>query len=69
MNRALLLLRGFAIAAAVTWLIYCWRGATGRESPQAEEIRTGAFVLGLICAALGWPTKPRKPGGRYKERL
>jgi hypothetical protein len=65
----LFLLRGVAILAGVTRLCFCWRAATGPESPQAEQLRTAAFVLAFVAASFAWPTRPPRPGGRNKERL
>jgi hypothetical protein len=64
----LLLLRGLAVVAGLTWLVLAFRAGSGRESEAAAQLRTAALIVGFFAAGLGWSTPP-KPGGRNKERL
>lgn len=63
------LLRAVAILAGSSWAWFFWRACHAPESRASEEWRTVAFVVAFISAALGWPSRPQKPGGRNKERL
>lgn len=63
------LLRVLAIVAGLVWLYLAFRAGRGLESESAAQLRTAAFVVGFLAAALAWPIRSQRPGGRNKERL